>query len=57
MPRRNPTRAIITNTTPDGAPAYDGAQSCKVILSVDKLILLETNQTFIKKIIPPQMDL
>ena len=29
----NPTRAIITVTTPDGAPAYDGAQSCKVILS------------------------
>ena len=29
----SPTRAIITVTTSNGAPAYDGANSCKVILS------------------------
>ena len=29
----SPTRAIITVTTSSGAPAYDGANSCKVILS------------------------
>ena len=45
----NPTRAIITVTTPDGAPAYDGAQSCKVILSQQGLINTAGNESNVYK--------
>jgi len=34
----SPTRAIITIITPDGAPAYDGNNSCEVVLSQQGLI-------------------
>ena len=45
----NPTRAIITVTTPDGAPAYDGAQSCKVILSQQGQINTAGNESNVYK--------
>ena len=45
----NPTRAIITVTTPDGAPAYDGVQSCKVILSQQGQINTAGNESNVYK--------
>lgn len=45
----SPTRAIITVTTPDGAPAYDGAQSCKVILSQQGQINTAGNESNVYK--------
>ena len=45
----NPTRAIITVTTPDGAAAYDGAQSCKVILSQQGQINTAGNESNVYK--------
>tara|TARA_B100000965_G_scaffold354642_1_gene331425 strand:+ start:265 stop:639 length:375 start_codon:yes stop_codon:yes gene_type:complete len=44
-----PTRAIITVTTPDGAPAYDGPNSCKVILSQQGLINSAGNESNVYK--------
>ena len=45
----NPTRAIITVTTPDGTPAYDGSQSCKVILSQQGQINTAGNESNVYK--------
>ena len=45
----SPTRAIITVTTPDGAPAYDGVQSCKVILSQQGQINTAGNESNVYK--------
>ena len=45
----SPTRAIITVTTPDGTPAYDGAQSCKVILSQQGQINSAGNESNVYK--------
>ena len=45
----SPTRAIITITTPDGAPAYDGNNSCKVILSQQGLINSAGNESNVYK--------
>ena len=41
----SPTRAIITVTTSNGAPAYDGPSSCKVILSQQGLINSAGNES------------
>ena len=43
------TRAIIPVTTPDGAPAYDGNNSCKVILSQQGLINSAGNESNVYK--------
>ena len=45
----NPTRAIITVTTSDGAPAYDGNNSCKVIVSQQGLINSAGNESNVYK--------
>ena len=45
----SPTRAIITITTTDGAPAYDGNNSCKVILSQQGLINSAGNESNVYK--------
>ena len=45
----SPTRAILTITQADGTPAYDGAQSCKVILSQQGLINSAGNESNIYK--------
>ena len=41
----SPTRAIITITTSNGTPAYDGPSSCKVILSQQGLINSAGNES------------
>tara|TARA_B100000900_G_scaffold293893_1_gene252682 strand:+ start:1596 stop:1970 length:375 start_codon:yes stop_codon:yes gene_type:complete len=43
--KESPTRAIITVTTSNGAPAYDGPSSCKVILSQQGLINSAGNES------------
>ena len=45
----SPTRAIPTITLADGTPAYDGAQSCKVILSQQGLINSAGNESNVYK--------
>ena len=45
----SPTRAIITVTTSNGAPAYDGANSCKVILSQQGQINSAGNESNVYK--------
>ena len=45
----SPTRAIITITTPDGAPAYDGNKSCEVVLSQQGLINSAGNESNVYK--------
>ena len=45
----NSTRAIITITTPDGAPAYDGNKSCEVVLSQQGLINSAGNESNVYK--------
>ena len=44
-----PTRAIITITTADGAPAYDGNNSCEVVLSQQGLINSAGNESNVYK--------
>ena len=45
----SPTRAILTITLSDGSPAYDGAKSCKVILSQDGLVNSAGNESNVYK--------
>ena len=45
----SPTRAILTITLSDGSPAYDGAQSCKVILSQEGLVNSAGNESNVYK--------
>ena len=45
----SPTRAILTITESDGTPAYDGSQSCKVILSQQGLINSAGNESNVYK--------
>ena len=45
----SPTRAILTITEADGTPAYDGSQSCKVILSQQGLINSAGNESNVYK--------
>ena len=45
----SPTRAILTITLSDGSPAYDGAESCKVILSQEGLVNSAGNESNVYK--------